>query len=216
MEQLRDKKPVKQIINGKMERGEEVLWHEQPIPKYALWSGFPGKTWFARSLYILCALIAIQPFSLSGFYISKVALQTLFNPSGMTSFFAGFCMTILGLILAIGPYHYAIRARVNSCRNAKYAHYVLTNRRAMLLYIKKGKIEEERIKSLHHISNPWIKMVNSKGIGDVIYDAGGAVHNGGDGPEYSSHYDIGFEGVANAEAVLELLNRCIATSRKKS
>ena len=71
------------------------------------------------------------------------------------------------------------------------------------------------VKELQHISDPWIKMKNSKGIGDLIYDSGGATHSGGDGPEYSSHYDVGFEAIADAESVMIMLNEAREALRKK-
>ena len=213
--QLKSKKPVVQIIRGLLDSHEEILWRGQPIPKYAIWSGFPGKSWIARFLFSFGALVAIQPFSLLGVFMAREAIQAVLNPEGAISIAVGILLMILGTALGIGPNYYLLRPRINAYHNAKYVQYVITNRRVMMLYIRGGQIEEERIKPLNAISDPWIKMLNSKGVGDVIYDAGGALHSGGDGPDYKSHYDIGFDGVANAKEVMDILQKAIRNHRAR-
>ena len=99
-------------------------------------------------------------------------------------------MVAPGVLLALGPYYYVLRPRINAYRSARYVQYAITNRRAMMLCIKDGQIVEERIKPLNVISSPRLAMLNSKGIGNVVFDAGGAIRYGGDDAEDVSHYDI--------------------------
>lgn len=209
-------KPIKQVVQGILDRDECVVWRGQPIRKYALWSGFPGNTWLTRSLFIFVTVIAIQPFSLPGFYMAQISLPAIIAINSAGSFLAGILMLLLGITLAIGPWYWVLQPRIKSYHNAKDVQYVITNHRAMILFIRQGKIVDQHTKSLSYISDPRVKMLRPNGVGDVIYDAGGAFHPDG-GTGYSSHYDIGFEGVANADQIWATLQQAIGknSGRKK-
>ena len=208
-------KPVERVVQGLLESDEHVIWRGQPLPAYAVWSGFPGNTWWARIGFLLGALLAIQPFSLGGFYLGWVAVQSLFTPTSGASLVAGILMVPVGLALALGPYYIVLGAQIKRYRNAKDLHYAITNRRTMMLVIRHGKVLEQQVKSLADILEPRVKMVLSNGVGDVIYDAGGAFHPEGAGTGYTSHYDVGFEGVPQAEEVLATLQQARANLTRR-
>ena len=160
-------------------------------------------------LFAFAALVAIQPFSLAGAYMAGKAIVGALHSGGAASLTTGLLLATLGVALAIGPYYFVLRPRISAYRNARNVHYVITNRRVMMLYMRDGRIEEERIRPLNAISEPRLKMLSSSGVGSVILDAGGTVQSGGEGADFLSHYDIGFEGVADATEAMDILQKAV-------
>ena len=72
----------------------------------------------------------------------------------------------------------------------------------MILQLEGRKIVEEYAKQLRQIT-PRTKMLRRNGVGDVVFDSGGeaAAHS----DSTSTHWDIGFEAVEDAESVFERL-----------
>jgi hypothetical protein len=212
---LKSRKPAAQVVNNLLGPDERILWQGLPVARYAFWSGVRGNTWAIRMAVILGMLIAIQPFSLFGFYWVYVSTRAIINTDRGASLALSAAGIGLGLLLALGPYTWAFRSGLRAYQNARHVHYVITNHRVMVLMIKEGRLIDERIKSLNAITPRKVTMLNSKGVGHVIFDTDGAFHSGGDGgSDYVVSHDVGFESVATAREVMALLEKAVADHRK--
>lgn len=210
--ELRAKKPVEQIINQHLGHSEHVLWQDRPIPKYAFWSSFPGESWITRITFLSVVILAMQPFSLAGFYFTWKSLYPLIEFESLGTAAAGIALSLVGLALALGPYYYIFHSRIKSFRNSKDIVYLITNRRVLILLIREGRVVDEHTKQLRQVSKPVLRIWSSTGIGDVIFDYGGNKDTTGESA--STHFGIGFEGIANAKAVMDILLTAIQDTTK--
>ncbi len=205
---------AKRAIQNELDGSERVLWSGRPVPRHALWSGFPGETWLARAWFLLLALLAAQPFSLAGVYLIVSGVDGFVPPQGAWQAVGFLLMLLLALGLALGPYIMILLPRFRAYRNARDVHYVITNRRALILLIRDGAVVDRHAAYLQSLPAPRLKMVGRSGVGDVIYASGGAFHAEG-ASGYTSHYDVGFEGVPNARHVLKRLEEAIQGSSRR-
>lgn len=136
-----------------------------------------------------------------------VSIRAMMQFDGVMSLLMQLGMLLIGLLLFIGPWWWLIGSRLGVIRNSHDTYYVMTNFRVMILQIEQRKIVEEYLKQLRQIT-PRIKMLRKNGVGDVVFDAGGeaAAHS----DSSSTHWDIGFEAVEEAESVFDRLCEAMA------
>lgn len=212
---LKSKKPTAPNVQGLLESNEKILWQGQPIPRYTFWSGLRGDALLTKILFLFAGLVVVLPFSAPGGYWTYTTIQAFLDGNATTSIAVGVIQVVLGLVLVSVPYYWVLRSQINACRIAKYVYYIITNRRTMMLYLKKGHILDKRIKPLNAIFPPKLVTLGLKGVGNVIYDSEGEFCSTGDsGSPYFRSFDVGFDGVANAKEVMGILQEAIANNRK--
>ncbi|MBH55418.1 MAG: hypothetical protein CMI18_13880 [Opitutaceae bacterium] len=96
-----------------------------------------------------------------------------------------------------------MRPRILAYQKSRPVHYILTDSKAPIPYIKDGKIEDRRQKRLKQIKQPVLRIWNRRGIVNVIFDYEGSYDPTGESP--TIHLEVGFEGIEDARAVYDLL-----------
>ncbi|MDJ0782234.1 MAG: hypothetical protein QNJ22_09695 [Desulfosarcinaceae bacterium] len=214
-EELRRRKPIRQVIAQLLEPGESVLWQGRPLPNYLFWSGFPGHNRPLRALIGLLLLAVILPFSLGGVYIAWKSTYALLALESGFSAMGGAAMFAIGSGIALGPWYLALAPRIRSYATAKKITYVLTNRNALILYIQDGRLHDYHKKGLRAIDRPRLRIWHGSGVGKVVFATGGSYDPTGERP--TSHHEIGFEAIADAPEVTAMLEKALkmAASRKR-
>lgn len=155
------------------------------------------------------------PFSFGGFYLAWKSTYAFFALDSFLSVLGGLAMLVIGMAIGLGPWYMALAPRIKSYHKAKDIYYLITNRRALILYIKDGRIKDYHKKRLSDIDQAKLRLWHSSGIGNVIFDSDGSYDPTGERP--TTHYEIGFEGIERAEAVFVELQKAIGNaSGKKS